>query len=513
MQNPRGLPEGITRLDVAPVAPSRHCYYLRMTVSRTASPPSPASFTGPGRAGPAPRDRPAAILLAETIRLIEQDGPLEDQDLLREAFHNANGGEERLLMRAKLLAGRLKLDRELMRWRHAARFSVLLLALLAFLTAYGTAAAVIGSGRTVNAVTAFFALLALPSLTLVIWLLAAISRSGAGLFGYLSFGNILLWMLARLPGERHPQALTMAHAAHRLLQRARLLPWAFGIVSHAVWAAAFLLVLAAVVFAFSFQAYRLTWETTILDPGFFVRFVTLTGTLPSWLGFPLPDMATLRDPSAPGTNQRAWAWWLIGCILVYGLLPRVVLGIASWAAWRRGVRRMHLDTADPYYRKLLVRFEDMEQPVVVDEEHRPPAGERAAPAASASENAAGAVVGFELPAETAWPPQPLPPGLTLVEQIAGSGAERRALLDRLGSLRPRTLLVVCHAASTPDRGTERFLREAARHAGHTALLLEPAGQEHGAQRWNAWLSQSGLADIRCFTDGASAADWMGGALG
>ncbi|HEY0844638.1 MAG TPA: DUF2868 domain-containing protein [Noviherbaspirillum sp.] len=484
-----------------------------MTVSHTTPPPSPKSTTDSGRGHASTHDRLDAVLLAETIRFIEQDGPLEDQAQLREAFHRAAGPEERLLMRARLLASRLQLDRELVRWRHAAWFIVLLLALLAFVSAYGIAVAVIGSGRTLNAVTAFFASLALPAFTLAIWGVAVLSRGGGGLFGYLSFGNILLWLLARLPGERHPHSLTMAHAAYGLLQQRRLLPWAFGAVSHAVWSVAFVLVLAALGFAFSFHAYRLTWETTILDAGFFVRFVTLTGALPSWLGFPMPDLATLRDPSTPGTDHRAWAWWLIGCVFTYGLLPRSVLGLASWFAWRRGRSRLHLDTSDPYYRKLLARLEAMEQSRVEDVERRLPAGHDAGPAKHGGESGDDAVVGFELPPEVAWPPQPLPGQLSLVERISGTAAERRALLDRLGKLRPRALLVVCHAASTPDRGTERFLREAARHAARVALLLAAAECGNGGQRWKDWLSQAGLDTFDCFTDGKSAADWMGDAHG
>lgn len=484
-----------------------------MTASRTAHALSPKSTTDPGCDRTSSRDRLAAILFAETIRIIEQDGPLEDQEVMREAFHRATGAEERLLMRASLLATRLQLDRELMRWRSVAWVIVLLLTLLAFLSVYGIAVAVIGSGRTVNAVTAFFVSLALPTFTLVIWVVAVLSHGGGRVFGHLSFGNILLWLLARLPGERHPQGLAMAHAAYGLLQRWRLLPWALGAVSHAVWAGAFVLLLATLAFAFAFHTYRLTWETTILDAGFFVRFVTFTGTLPAWLGFPLPDLATLRDPSAPGTDHRAWAWWLIGGVFTYGLLPRGVLGLASWAAWRRGMRRVHLDTSDPYYRKLLARLDGMEQSRIEDVERRFEAEHGAGPVPSAGMNDYGALVGFELPPEVAWPPQPMPAQLALVERIAGTAAERRALLDRLGNLRPRMLLVVCHAASTPDRGTERFLREAARHAARVALLLAAAEPGNGGQRWKEWLSQVSLGNIDFFTDSKSAADWMGDANG
>lgn len=466
------------------------------------------------------RSRFAAVLTAETVRAIEQSGPLEDAAALREAFRLHARGEERLLERARILGERLNLGREIKRWREAAWSVCIVLTLLAFFTASGVAAAVVGGGRTVNAVTAFFALLGLPALTLAIWLAAVFAGGGAGLFGHLSFGNLLLWLLARLPGERNPHALTVAQSAHALLRRARLLPWAFGIISHAVWMASFVLILLALWFAFSFQQYRLTWETTILDADFFVRFVTITGALPHWLGFPLPDAATLADPAAPGGDQRAWAWWLIGCAVVYGLLPRVLLGIVCWFAWRRGVRRLHLDTADPYYRKLLARFEELEQSQVVDPERHVQVSNAAAAPSSVGNSAAHAVIGFELPPELAWPPQGLAHA-ELVERIAGAGNERRALLDRLTALRPRTLLVVCHAASSPDRGTARFLGEAARHAGQSALLLmaaedvtgDVAETREGAQRWQGWLEQAALQHIACFSDLAQATAWMEGAHG
>lgn len=457
------------------------------------------------------------LVLAETVRVIEHDGPLQDEAEMRDAARQAQGPEAQLLARARLLGQRLKLDRALVQWRDTVWVLWCGLALLAFLAAYGIAAAIVGGGRTVNAVTAFFALLALPTITLLMWVLAALtaaSGGGGSWFGRLSFGNLLLALLARIPGQHNPHTVTMARATHALLQRARLLPWAFGLVSHAVWAAAFVLILAALWFAFSFQQYRLTWETTILDAGFFVGFVSLTGALPHALGFPLPDTATLLDPAAGG-DHRAWAWWLIGCAFVYGLLPRLVLAaICSWV-WRRGMRRLHLDTSEPYYRKLLARFAALEQSMVVDAEQRDP--ESTMPALPATPRpAAGtarAVVGFELPPEVAWPPQALQtlPAVEMVERIAGAGNERRNLLERLAVLQPRALLIVCHAASSPDRGTERFLREAARHAARTALMplaAVTADMEAGVQRWLDWLQQSGLDSIACQTDAAQAAAWM-----
>ena len=61
-----------------------------------------------------------------------------------------------------------------------------------------------------------------------------------------------------------------------VLARARLAPWVFGGISHAVWSLAFVLLLTALALGLSLRAYRLTWETTLLTPDFFVRFVQAT---------------------------------------------------------------------------------------------------------------------------------------------------------------------------------------------------------------------------------------------
>ena len=47
---------------------------------------------------------------------------------------------------------------------------------------------------------------------------------------------------------------------------------------------------------------------------------------------------------------------------------------------------------------------------------------------------------------------------------------------------------MCDAGATPDRGTERFLRDAARHAQHCALWLV-GHNDTPPQRWHDWLDK------------------------
>ena len=465
------------------------------------------------------KSRLSDVMVAQTIRLIEEAGPLEDSEAMSHAFRSQSGREERLFERARALGQRFRLNVEIERWRDLALYVWIALSILVFFIAYGIAAALIGGDRSLNAVLAFFVALGMHAATLVLWCLAVASTawSPRSAFARLSLGSLFLRLVAWLPLDRGPHSLTMLRATTSILQRARLLPWAFGFISHTIWVLVFVLVLATLWFAFSFQAYRLTWETTILSADFFVRFVQATGWLPHLLGFPLPDTSTLLNPGAPSGDHRAWAWWLMGCTLVYGLIPRIVLAALCWIVWRRGKRSLKLDTADPYYRKLLARFDDMEGSTVVDEEQPAhPAMRIVQPLPLPGAHTSLAVIGFELPAEYPWPPNPLAESAHLNERIAGASQERRAVLDKLAQTRPYKILLVCNPASSPDRGTERFLREACAYGTHCALLLAaPSGNEDNEggessnpQRWQSWLQHIGMTDTQSFTDLDNATEWF-----
>jgi hypothetical protein len=455
----------------------------------------------------------SGVLLAQTIRLIEDQGPLEDSEAMRQAFRSHPGREARLIERARLLAQRVGLNEELARWRELALYVWLALAALVFIMAYGIAAALLGGGRSLNAVLAFFGVLGMHGFTLLLWLsgLLVSLLSGAGVSGRISLGNLFLRLIAWVPVDRGPHSLPLARAATALFRQSKLTPWISGLISHSVWAASFVLVLVALWFGFSFREYRLTWETTILHADFFIRFVQLTGWLPGLLGFPVPDTSTLLRPGAAGSDHRAWALWLIGCAVVYGLLIRIILAGICLLIWQKRKDALRIDTSDPYFRKLLVRFEQMEASEILDREQRSGTADNSVRVPrNSSTMSSPAVIGYELPDEYPWPPEGLSPSLSLIERIAGGSQERRQLLERLAQVQPRRLLVVCNLSATPDRGTERFLREAEGSAGLCALLPVALSNAHEAylERWQSWLADSGMSEITMLNDAAQAGRWL-----
>ena len=223
--------------------------------------------------------------------------------------------------------------------------------------------------------------------------------------------------------------------------------------------------------------------------------------------------AMAQGPQAPLVlAARSAAWWLLGCVAVYGLLPRLLCAALCAVVWQRRKGRIQIDTAAPYFSQLLARLDALQASRVVDAERAALSG----PAAltTLAPGAAGtvlAVVGFELPQAQDWPPVALVQAAQYTQRIAGTLDERRSVLDALAQQKPRALLIVCNAAATPDRGTERFLREACSHAAECALWLAdpPAGRGKlpNRERWRSWLDAASLQAIATFAEPTDALAW------
>ena len=437
--------------------------------------------------------------MALAVREIERSGPLDDSEAMAQAMRlhpQPQDRQQRLCERAWLLGQRLGLDVHLAYWRDGAWLLGAVLAVAVLLLANGIVFAMLSDVRSINAGSALVAALGVHALTLLLWLvgLLLVGRlPGAG--ASLSLGRLLLQWLARWPwgqGLQRPHALALVGAAKQLLHSSRLAPWAFGLISHAVWTASFVLVLLGLLLAFALRQYQLTWESTLFSPAFFDALVQITGWLPAKLGFAVPQgVAALSVDAVTGQlaiPARTGALWLLGCVLVYGLLPRLLCAALCWGVWQRRKSRVELDTADPYFRQLLVRFAALQPSRITDVEQVLPSAAPTAPLPAGAYQPVLALVGFELAAPPDWPPQSLASQAALVECIAGSIEERSRVLAALAQLRPQALLLVCDAGATPDRGTERFLRDAARHAQHCALWLV-GHNDTPPQRWHDWLDK------------------------
>lgn len=453
-------------------------------------------------------------VLAEAVARIESGSTLDDDTELRQALAATPDRAAQWRWRAWLLGQRLGLVVEWGRLRLLGWGVLAALGVLMVFSSLGLTRAVLGEGRSINALAALVSLLGLHGLTLLAWLFAWLlprhRASGDPV------GRLALWLTARLPLGRGAHSLSLMNAFSAELRRHGLLRWLTGLISHGLWAASFVLVLMVLGFGFSFKSYVLSWETTILSGEFFVRAVQVTGALPAWLGFPVPDAANVLNAEALGVvaaqTQRAWGLWLIGCVLVYGLLPRALL--AAWCAWRwrAGLPRLgQPDGRNPQVRRVLDRLDALESIAQVIDAERRVGADLPARAAAGAEAQGLCLLGFELPPEQPWPPQPdgfearQPHWLAL----SGSAAERDQALLQLTRQPPAALVLACWGHSSPDRGTARFVRQLQPLAGRCALWLLGTSDTRAVQRWHDWLQVESLADGWTVVHEAQALeDWL-----
>lgn len=441
--------------------------------------------------------------VAEALRLREcQRGRLDDAAALASARAEAATLEGRIVARARRLAEREGVAAEVAAWRSRSALFASLGLLLALLGGVGAAFAVAGDGtRPINVVWALGGLLGVHALSLAFWLLGLVLlRDSPGGLGA-GWG----WLSERLGGGAFaPRAFVGLH------RRGGLLRWWFGTATHAVWTLALAGAFAGLVLTFLWRGHAFVWESTLLPPEFFVGFVAVAGWLPAQLGFalPAPDAVGASGVTALADEvaRRAWASWLLGCVAVYGVLPRAAL----WAlcAWRLHVGRtaLRLDVSLPGFVELADALSPERERIGVTD---------AAPAAlpggrvDAPHPIAGppALAAIELRGDLPWPPA-LPQGARDLG-VADGRDSRARVLAALSAAPAARLLVACDPRLSPDRGSLAFIAELSRHAGACRVWLTGAGSGERAARWREALAAIGLGDDAVMADAASALDWLG----
>jgi hypothetical protein len=445
-------------------------------------------------ASPTPLTHLDHLWLCEAVRLREEHtGPLEDREANRQA--NAAGGDlpARIRRRALFLAERDGQLAALRHWHQGARLAGYLLLLLAVVGGSGLAVTALGDGqRPVNVFWALGSLLGLHLLMLLGWLFSLRYAGDSG--G--AVGRLWLWLSEKL--ARDAQAAHLAPALLLLLQRRRLARWGLGALVNGFWLLTLLSALLTLLALLSTRRYGFVWETTLLDSDTFVSLTRALGALPALIGFPLPDVATIRasgDVAVPLESARhAWAGWLIGVLLVYGLLPRLLLALFCLWQWKRGTTAQALDLSLPGYQLLRERLQPASERLGVSEE-APTALPEPKGGTYPGDSAGALLVAVELDDRRPWPP-------ALPKNVADAGIldsreQRQHLLDQLTRFPPERLVIACDPRRSPDRGTLALLGELARTASATRvwLLQAPPGEALDSERledWHQALAQLGL---------------------
>lgn len=426
-----------------------------------------------------------SLWLCEAVRLREeQAGPLEDSEANRRAIVAGGDLAQRLQRRALLLAERDGQRSALHTWTQGARLALFVLLALALFTGGGLALAALGDGlRPVNVFWALASLLGLHLITLVGWGLAFFAGGEAA--GAL--GRLWLWLSGKLARDAH--AAQLAPALLVLLDRRKLTRWALGLLVHGLWLAALSSALGVMLALLATRRYGFVWETTILGGDTFIALTHGLGALPALLGFPQPDAELVRASGdalvANEAARHAWAGWLVGILLVYGVLLRGALWLLCLWHWKRGRAGLALDVSLPGYALLRERLMPASERLGVsdaapDELIEP---QTQAPASTAD---GALLVSIELLDRPNWPPK-LPAGVANAGDL-DDGAQRRRLLEQLTRYPPARLAIACDPRRSPDRGTLALIAELSRCAAATRvwLLQAPPGEALDADRLGDW---------------------------
>jgi len=509
--------------------------------------------------------------LAETVRTRNHGlPPTDNPEAAAYACAHTDELEQRILLHASYIGSRDGNLSALLNWRQQARWVLIILLAFALLGGFSTALAVLGDGgRPVNVIWALGGLIGFNLLMLFIWLLNLVpAGAGSNERGGIP-GRIWFWLSSRFsgrssysrstePGAEHSKGHTIERSAGErpesagfavsralaeLLQRSRATLWCFGAITHYLWLFALLGVLAGLLLSLALRSYTFIWETTILPADAFVEFVAMFGWLPELLGFSMPDADAVRSSGVadgmvaaggqatlvqPENIRRAWSSWLLGSLLVYGIMPRLLL--ALWCSQRlfSRLRRMRLQDLPPYT-MLVARLRPSsatagirdQQPAAL---YRSKIGSSSKPgtrsaaiigleleedfagrdAASGDDSvAAGSVLGADNSADSAT-------DQVLIIQPVDSREQRTHALLVLTDNPPARLLIVCNPRLSPDRGTLNWIVDASWQAVETRVLLPPTlvSDQGRLNSWKDSLQQTGLSAQQIYFDNSSALQWI-----
>ncbi|MCX2896378.1 DUF2868 domain-containing protein [Pseudomonas mandelii] len=425
------------------------------------------------------------LWLTETIRLREEHaGALDDLEANRIARSAGGDLPARIQRRALWLAERDGLSSALSHWLQGARLALIALAVLAIISGAGLAFAALGDGQ--NPVNVFWALGSLLGLNLILLLSWALGLMFAGEHGA-SLGRLWLWLSEKL--ARDAKAAQLPPALLLLLQRQKLNRWVIGVLVNGLWLLAMLSALVMLLTLMATRRYGFVWETTLLSADTFVAMTQALGALPALLGFNIPTVEMIRASGDAALNiesaRQAWATWLVGVLVVYGVFPRLLLALLCLWRWKSGQAHLRLDLNLPGYAQLRERLMPSSERLGISDA-APEQLHQVQSHTSDLQSAGALLVAIELDDQRPWPPQ-LPKNVSDAG-ILDSRESRHKLLEQLSRFPPARLAIACDPRRSPDRGSLALIAELARNASATRvwLLQAPPGEALDAERLGDW---------------------------
>lgn len=435
-------------------------------------------------------------LLAEAVRLHEdaQGFAIDDPQADASAQRVDGDFETRIVARARALNHAPTLQTAFQQLHTTFGVTIGIALFVALMGGIGVARMALNSvpnGPVMNFFWVLGSVLGVPTIALLIWLALLWVRPGtmfsnslAGDFVFLLMRHINQWL------HKGPMHVAAAQATASVYARTPVGRWTLSAVSHVLWLAFLVGCLLSLLLILSTKQYTFAWETTILSDRSYIVLTRTLASLPEAVGFTTPSSEQIAashwmgqgDP--PAEAREAWSGLLIGSLVVYGILPRIILLMFCVFARQQAMAKFRLNITLPGYARLETRLLPPSQSLgVVDPDDGKadlaPVEPLSAPQRpSAAATGPPAIMGFEVSQPTShWPPSI--EGIQWLDLgFVDSRNDRKNTLERVRHAPnpPRIIAIVCSVTITPDRGTQGFISDVQQASNSPVIIVLTDGQ-------------------------------------
>ncbi len=240
----------------------------------------------------------------------------------------------------------------------------------------------------------------------------------------------------------------------------RIGKWRISVFTHQFWLVYLTAGTVLLLLLMLAKQYNFIWGTTLLAEQSLPRLTASLGKPLMLVGLKIPDsqqvsMSRMGIGRQDAETRSAWARFLIGVLLIYGVLPRLLLFAVSLIMLRWSERQFKPDLYLPYYIDLRQRLMTRkERSVIIDADLL--ANEQSAEVAEAPINHTVPeytyAVGIELDHQASWP-HSTSCDLNIVDQKT-----REEAIEWVKTING-SLLIGVAAYRLPDRGVQRIVKD------------------------------------------------------
>ena len=440
-------------------------------------------------------------LLIEQVRYIEAKQKLAcDVADASAGLSEHSNFEERLWHRAEYQVKRYDLSGELGRAarlsRYAKTFALIVAVLLGVL---GIVYAVTDS-HTINIYWLLLVLLGFNLVSMLLWLI------GIGLNMKGLIAGVLTRLTSWFPdyidskGSSSQQISVQADRAWLACHFSGAVgKWQFSKITHQLWLTYLLTGLIFLFLLLMVRQYDFVWGTTLLADTVFVKMTEILSAPLQVLGFATPSLDQVQDTRIGvaqvlnAEHRNHWAQFLLGALLCYGIVPRVLLWSLSALMCGRARRQFTLDLYLPYYitlRQQLMPLASHGQ--IIDADTSPVVISKTTAKTLSTTPLQHTLpdkaqwVAVELGDNISWPLQSIDTVYDLGQVVDRESLS--SIVQQLQSKKRPVIAVAVSSVRSPDRGVQRTISSLMSDSEQRWLVLLQKNQDDAlsATRLAAW---------------------------